>query len=123
VRRRREEESGGSWFAIAVGMPGILAIGVGMWWLAALLYASVDGDVLVPVDEGRWAGAPALFLVALFGFGGLAAIGGFGFLSWLMITPRRRVAVDASSGRTIPLRTHRLRGAGLASFPFQLTTA
>lgn len=94
MRRRREEESG-SWFAIALGMLGILAIGVGMWWLAALLYTSVDGDVLVPVDEGRWAGAPTLFLVALFGFGGLAAIGGFGFLSWLMI-------IAAAEGRRGP---------------------
>ncbi|MGR2752057.1 hypothetical protein [Agromyces arachidis] len=84
MRRRREEDSG-SWFSIALGMLGILAIGLGSWWFAAFLYMSVDGDVLVPLDEGRWAGAPTLFLIGLFGLAGLAAISAFGFLTWLMI--------------------------------------
>lgn len=83
--RRREEESF-SLFGVVLGALGALAIGVGMWWLAAYIYASVDGDVLVPLsEEGRLAGAPTLVLVALFGLGGLVGVGGFGFIAWLLI--------------------------------------
>ncbi|WP_401000760.1 hypothetical protein [Agromyces sp. GXQ0307] len=84
MRRRRENEDG-SLLAIALGAVGVLAIAVGSWWFAVFLYTSVDGDVLIPVDEGRWSGAPTLFLVGLFGLVGLAGIGMFGFLAWLMV--------------------------------------
>ncbi len=85
VEFRRREEEDSSLFGATLGALGALAIGVGMWWLAAYIDASVDGDVLVPVAEGRFAGAPTLVLLALFGFGGLVGVAAFGFLAWLII--------------------------------------
>lgn len=60
-------------------------MGVGMWWLAAYIFASVDGDVLVPLADGRLAGLSTLVLLALFGFVGLLGVGGFGFIAWILI--------------------------------------
>lgn len=62
-RRRKEEDS--SLFGVVLSGVGALAIGVGMWWLAAYIFATADGDVLVPRAEGRLAGAERRHLITV----------------------------------------------------------
>ena len=73
-----------------------LGLGVGMWWIAAFLHSSMGGDLIAPVEDGRWVGAPMIVLLALFTFVGLAAVGGAIFLirplvstTWQARRPRR----------------------------------
>ena len=64
---------------------GVLVFGLCLCWIAVFFYDSVGGDVLAPVQDGRWVGAPILVLIALFAIVGLAAIAGSVTLLWMLM--------------------------------------